>query len=253
VNGTELSAQEFRDALLMRYGITPPDLPATCDGCEGKFTLQHALSCKKGGLVIFRHNEIRDELVYLAGKALTPSAIRNEPLIHTGRIADVTRPCPTSSTSSPAAGEDDRGDILLRGFWARGTDCIVDVRVTDTDAKSYRHRDPEKVILTQEKEKKRKYLEACLEQRCHFTPFVCSTDGMLGREASTFAKRLSAKLASKWQRPYSQVCGYVNAQLSIAIVRATHLCLRGSRIPASHISSKRPQWDDGAGLALFEC
>jgi hypothetical protein len=58
VNGTELSAQEFRDALLMQYGITPSDLPATCDGCEASFTLQHALSCKKGGLVIFRYNEI---------------------------------------------------------------------------------------------------------------------------------------------------------------------------------------------------
>jgi hypothetical protein len=41
---------------------------------------------------------------------------------------------------------------------------------------------------------------------------------MLGREAKTFAKWLSAKLVSKWQRPYSQVCGYVNARLSIAIV-----------------------------------
>jgi hypothetical protein len=34
VNGTELSPQEFRDALFMRYGITLPDLPQTCDGCE---------------------------------------------------------------------------------------------------------------------------------------------------------------------------------------------------------------------------
>jgi hypothetical protein len=32
VNGTELSRQEFRDALLMLYGITPPDLPKRCDG-----------------------------------------------------------------------------------------------------------------------------------------------------------------------------------------------------------------------------
>jgi hypothetical protein len=53
--------------------------------------------------------------------------------------------------------------------------------------------------------------------------------GMLGREATTFFKRLAAKLATKWQRPYSAVCGYVNARLSIVIVRATHLCLRGSR------------------------
>jgi hypothetical protein len=84
VNVTELSAQECRDALLMRYGMTPPDLPATCDGCKASFTLQHALGCKKGGLVIFHHNKIRDKLVHLAGKALTPSAIRNKPLIRKG-------------------------------------------------------------------------------------------------------------------------------------------------------------------------
>jgi hypothetical protein len=56
------------------------------------------------------------------------------------------------------------------------------------------------VLKSQEKEKKWKYLEACLEQRHHFTPFVVSTDGMMGREASTFAKCLSAKLAEKWQK-----------------------------------------------------
>ena len=123
--------------------------------------------------------------------------------------------------------------------------------MTDTDAALYRARDPAAILKSQEKEKKRKYLAACLEQRRHFTPFVVSTDGMLGCEASTFAKRLSAKLVEKWQKPYSQVCGYVNVQLSISIVRATHLCLRGSRVPAHNISVRRPQWEDGAGLALF--
>jgi hypothetical protein len=76
---------------------------------------------------------------------------------------------------------------------------------------------------------------------------------LLGREASTFAKRLAAKLANKWQKPYSQVCGYVQARLSISIVRATHLCLRGSRIPTSKISIRRSLCEDGAGSALFEC
>ncbi len=251
VNGTELSAQEFRDAVSMRYGITPSDLPAFCDGCDARFSLQHALGCKKGGLVIFRHNEIRDELIHLAGKAFTPSAVRDEPLIR-GRSTEKVDECPVRQTSAnQPAKEDDRGDILLRGFWARGTECIVDVRVTDTDAASYRARDPAAILKSQEKEKKRKYLAACLEQRRHFTPFVVSTDGMMGREASTFAKRLSAKLAEKWQKPYSQVCGYVNVRLSIATVRATHLCLRGSRVPAHNISIRRPQWEDGAGLALF--
>jgi hypothetical protein len=31
---------------------------------------------------------------------------------------------------------EERGDLLIRGVGARGTDCIIDVRVTDTDAKS---------------------------------------------------------------------------------------------------------------------
>jgi hypothetical protein len=34
VNGTELSAQEFRDALLLLYARCPPDLPIRCDGCQ---------------------------------------------------------------------------------------------------------------------------------------------------------------------------------------------------------------------------
>ena len=116
INGTELSSQEFRDALYMRYGITPPDLPGNCDGCEARFTLQHALGCKKGGLVISRHNEIRDELIHLAGKALTPSAIRDEPLIQSGRNAKGKSETTTKEESEKMAENDDRGDILLRGF-----------------------------------------------------------------------------------------------------------------------------------------
>jgi hypothetical protein len=250
VNGTELSTQEFRDAINMRYGITPPDLPLKCDGCDQHFTMQHALSCKKGGLVIFRHNEIRDELVYLAGKAFTPSAIRDEPLIHPCRVAKEVKTTPTSSASKPVS-EDDRGDILIRGFWDPGTDCIIDVRVTDMDQPSQIATDPAKVLRKHENEKKRKYLQACLEQRRHFSPFVVSTDGLLGREASCFAKRLSQKLAIKWHRPLSHVTGYVKTRLSIAIIRATHLCLRGSRIP-THKMSRQPLWEDGAGLALFD-
>ncbi len=80
---------------------------------------------------------------------------------------------------------------------------------------------------------------------------MVSVDGLLGKEATTFSKRLAAKLASKWQRTYSEVCGYVNARLSITIVRATHLCLRGSRVPTDKMSTRRALWEDGAGLGLL--
>jgi hypothetical protein len=142
--------------------------------------------------------------------------------------------------------------ILVRGFWARGTDCIIDVRVTNADAKSQRQKDPAKVLSQHEREKKRKYLEPCLAQRRHFTPFVVSTDGMLGREATFFIRRLSSILAEKWHQPYSVVCGFIKSRLSIAIARATHLCLRGSRIPTGQISNKRPLWEDRAGLGLYQ-
>ena len=109
-------------------------------------------------------------------------------------------------------------DLLIRGLWAHGTDCIIDVWVTDTDCKSQRSKDPMKVLKTHEKEKKKKYLESCLEQRHHFTPIVVLTNGLVGREAKTLLKKLSTLIAEKSGKSYSEVCGYVNACMSIAIV-----------------------------------
>jgi hypothetical protein len=77
VNGTELSKQEFRDALILRSARSPGDLQSHCDGCGAKFGVQNSLECKKGGIVISRHNRIRDELSYLASKAFIPSAVRD--------------------------------------------------------------------------------------------------------------------------------------------------------------------------------
>ena len=103
---------------------------------------QHVLECKKVGLVIFRHNEIQDELVNLASRALTPSVVHDEPLIH-GHANENVKTSPTKVITNhnideeATTGEDERGNLLIRGFWTAGTDCILDVRVTDTDAKSY--------------------------------------------------------------------------------------------------------------------
>jgi hypothetical protein len=43
---------------------------------------------------------------------------------------------------------------LIHGFWAQGTDCIIDVRITDTDAKSDSSKDPYKVLEAHEREEK---------------------------------------------------------------------------------------------------
>ena len=143
---------------------------------------------------------------------------------------------------------DIRGDILIRGFWRHGSDTICDVRISDTDAKSYQRLHPETVLDRAEKAKKKKYLHHCLRQRQHFTPLVFSPDGAMGRETKAFLRRLARHLAERWRRPYSHVAGYLFARISIACVRAAHRTLRGSRIPVDMKSYRFSRFDDGAGL-----
>ena len=65
----DLGPQEWRDALFLRCGFEPLDLTTYCDGFQTKFSISHALACKKGGLVTARHNELRDGVVDLVGAA----------------------------------------------------------------------------------------------------------------------------------------------------------------------------------------
>jgi hypothetical protein len=70
-------------------------------------------------------------------------------------------------------------------------DCILDAGITDLDANSNKSRNPDKVLAAHKREKKKKYLEPCLEQQHHFSSFVVSTDGRLGKEAEIVLKRLA--------------------------------------------------------------
>ena len=47
LNGTVLTAEEFRDNLRLRFGLTPKHLPARCDGCSAQFTVEHAMTCPR--------------------------------------------------------------------------------------------------------------------------------------------------------------------------------------------------------------
>ena len=202
------------------------------------------MSCKKGGLVTMRHNDVAHEWHQLCARALTPSMVVDEPLIHSGRANAGVEAGVTEMQAEL------QGDVSAHGFWRRGTTAIFDIRVTDTDAPSNRGQDPEKVLLRHEKEKKKKYLEPCLARRRHFTPLVFSVDGMRGQEATAASKRLAALLSVKWKRTYSEVCGFVRSRLSIALARSLTLCLRGARDPTARPHSFH--WESGAGLSLYQ-
>ena len=57
--GFDLHKGAFQDALALRYNWPPLNTPSTC-ACGTNFSIEHALSCPKGGFTITRHNEIRD-------------------------------------------------------------------------------------------------------------------------------------------------------------------------------------------------
>ena len=218
------------------------------------------------------------EIIHAGVQALMPNSIRSEPLIfrHRGEQSSVpanntttnNEPTVTSSaniinsvastdinqtnTEIPQATRGDRGNILLRSFWESGTDCIVDVRMTDCNAPSQHQASSERILENHEKKKKKqKYLRACLDQRMYFTPLVFRTDGMMGREAKAFNKSLARHLTLRWRRSYSRVLSYMKVHLSIACVLATHRTLRGSRTPVQDVGYLVPSFEDGSVISLL--
>ena len=188
----DLSPQEFRDALALRYRKPMLDFPGSCDGCGATFTVDHALDCRFGGLVTRRHNEVRDAFGDLSSLVWGP--VHREPVVQ-------------------EASDDGRtvlkADLAVCGVWQPQCDAIFDVRIVDTDAPSYCSRTPPDVLRTAELEKKRKYLQACQDRRAAFTPLCVSVDGLLGKEADFFIHRLCDFLSIKWERPFSLVMNWI--------------------------------------------
>ena len=58
--GYILNKGEFRDAICLRYNWTIPNVHETCGGCGRKNDINHALICKTGGYVSFRHDALKD-------------------------------------------------------------------------------------------------------------------------------------------------------------------------------------------------
>ena len=133
-----------------------------------------------GGLVTRRHNEVRDAFGDLASLVWSP--VIKEPVV-----------CDGSASADKLI-----TNLCVRGIWEPQTEALFDIRVVNTDARSYLARSPRDVLCSAEGEKKHKYLRACQNRRATFTPLCVTVDGMLGSEAEIFVKRLSDFLAARW-------------------------------------------------------
>ena len=114
-----LHKSTFHDAITLRYGWPPKHTPAHC-ACGTPFTVEHALSCPKGGLPSFRHNEIRDLTATLLTEVCSQVVVEPE-------LQPVSqRDYPSSANIQEWA----RLDIAMNGFWGeRSERLFVDVHV----------------------------------------------------------------------------------------------------------------------------
>ena len=175
--GFALHKSAFQDALALRYGWLLLCAPTHC-ACGTSFSVEHALSCPKGGLPSIRHNEIRDLTATLLTEVC--SQVATEPEL---------QPVSQEDFSMSAANVQDgaRLDIIMTGFWGgRSERGFVDVHVFNPFAPSnaasslsacYKH----------ENSKKRAYDQRIREiEHASFTPVVMSATGGLAHEANVF-------------------------------------------------------------------
>ena len=65
-------------------------------------------------------------------------------------------------------------------------------------------------------------------------PLVFSVDIVMGEEKKAATKQLTAEFSNKWDRAYLETCRYVCDSLSLNLVRAFILLVRGTRRGRPH-------------------
>ena len=86
INGMELSREEFRDNLRLKYGLMLQDIPATCDGCGKRFFIEHTLSFPNDGLVLEWHACAAKGWGALGARDVVPSAMTYKPKINSRTV-----------------------------------------------------------------------------------------------------------------------------------------------------------------------
>ena len=107
-DGFNLTKREFFDAIRLRYKWDIKYLPIICV-CHQKSSIEHALSCKIGGFVPLRHNELRDitaDVVTEVCKDITRETILESTLNDNANYQK------SSNTSDEA-----RVDLSMLGLW----------------------------------------------------------------------------------------------------------------------------------------
>ena len=228
--GFTLHKTAFSDAIALRYGWQPSRCPSSC-ACGSNFSVEHALSCPKGGFPIVRHNEIRD----LTANLLTE-------VCHDVCVEPTLQPITGETFSYATANSEDgaRLDVAASGFWGgRFERAFFDVRVFNPHAPSNRQPLPS-CYRKHENLKKRAYEQRVREvEHGSFIPLVFSLTGGMGNSASVCYKRLASLISAKRDTSYSSTLVWIRCSLSFSLLRSSIQCIRGARSAAGR-AAKQP-------------
>ena len=137
------------------------------------FTVDHAMVCWHGGLIIQRHKESRDLEAEMLRMVCTDIEI--EPVLQEITGEELNR----GANKAPDA----RLDVHARGVWDKQQSAFFDVQVCHPNADSHRELSPRQIFQLHENEKKRQYSRRVLEvEQEIFTPLVFTSTGGMANE-----------------------------------------------------------------------
>ena len=220
-HGFALHKSAFRDAICLRYGWLPSDLPAHCV-CGQGFSVNHAMNWPTGGYPTLRHNELCDFTAETLSEVCTDVCVEPSLQPLTGETFDYA----TANLEDGA-----RVDVCAAGFWgSRHQKAYFDVKVFNPNAPSYQGSQLSSLYRRFEQDKRRKYEQRIRDvEMASFTPLIISTFGGISGATKVFYKRLADLLSVKKSLDYSTVMLWLGCCLSFSLLRSAIDCLRGTR------------------------
>ena len=217
--GHSLNKREFVDAVSLRYGWPIRDTPKIC-ACGVKNSLDHTLSCLKGGYSHMRHNAVRD--VELSFMSEVCKDTKSEPqLLPVGNVE-----LDAGTTTENGA----KCDISAVSVWRANERTFFDVRISHPHASSYANRTTKAVLKSAENEKMRKYNDRIIQiEKGSFVPLVFSTNGTMGEQCEKLNKHLAKMISEKKGEKYSTVMNHIRTRIRIALLKSVLVALRGYR------------------------
>ena len=110
--------------------------------------------------------------------------------------------------------------MSIRVPWDIQTEAITDVRFGDADADTCKPEGMDKLLDQWGKTKKDKRGHHCYDKRKHFSLFVLSVYGMMGKEALVILATLSRIMSEKIDKHISHIKGWVNVRIKITFARS---------------------------------